>query len=82
MFQSLKDQYIFLHEAVAEALYIGTHSIFLNQFEAVYGYLCEDDKDKGECRLALQHEVNEYAILAQLVFFWLSKITSELLLQY
>ena len=46
---------------------MGTHSIFLNQFEDVYGYLCEDDKDKGECRLALQYEVNVYAIFGTII---------------
>ena len=45
---------MFLHEAVAEALYLGVKPIKTRDFEAVYTSLLERDKSTGEIGLEEQ----------------------------
>ena len=52
--QTLQHQYVFLHEAVAEALYLGVKPIKTRDFEAVYTSLLERDKSTGEIGLEEQ----------------------------
>lgn len=49
---------MFLHEAVAEAYYFGTSSVFVNQFKEWYNIMCGTDQDSGKCRLNIQYEVS------------------------
>ncbi|XP_052259000.1 receptor-type tyrosine-protein phosphatase kappa-like [Dreissena polymorpha] len=52
-----KEQYVYLHEALAEALLIGTHHVTTGQFERVYNYMMGRNDDSTDTRLEHQFEL-------------------------
>ncbi|XP_052228526.1 receptor-type tyrosine-protein phosphatase epsilon-like [Dreissena polymorpha] len=52
-----KEQYVYLHEALAEALLIGTHHVTTGQFERVYNYMMGRNDDSTVTRLEHQFEL-------------------------
>ena len=49
---------MFLHEAVADALYIGVKPVKAHEFDAVYKLLLEPDNTTGVTGMEQQHRVN------------------------
>ncbi|XP_060604513.1 receptor-type tyrosine-protein phosphatase epsilon-like [Ruditapes philippinarum] len=57
-----KEQYIYLHEAVADAMYFGTHFIWTKQFRDVLEFMIHKDKGDARTRLQIQFELIEKSI--------------------
>ena len=51
---------MFLHEAVAESLYLGVKPIKTRDFEAVYTLMLENDTSSGEIGLEQQFLVTSF----------------------
>ncbi|WAR08650.1 PTPRU-like protein, partial [Mya arenaria] len=49
-----KDQYIYLHEALAEALLIGTDHVWYRQFENVHSFMIAREPGDKQTRLIKQ----------------------------
>ena len=54
---TIQEQYIYLHEAVADALYFGTHVIWSRQFGDVVAFMSQKEKGENQTRLQKQFEV-------------------------
>ncbi|XP_052281243.1 receptor-type tyrosine-protein phosphatase T-like [Dreissena polymorpha] len=52
-----KEQYKYLHEALAEALLIGTHHWVTRQFESVYNFMIGKDIESSKTRIEQQFEL-------------------------
>ncbi|KAH3802112.1 hypothetical protein DPMN_155781 [Dreissena polymorpha] len=52
-----KEQYTYLHEALAEALLIGTHHVMTRQFESVHQFMIVEDSILTTTRLEKQFEL-------------------------
>ncbi|XP_052278518.1 receptor-type tyrosine-protein phosphatase epsilon-like isoform X4 [Dreissena polymorpha] len=52
-----KEQYKYLHEALAEALLIGTHHWVTRQFESVYNFMIGKDIETSKTRIEQQFEL-------------------------
>ncbi|KAH3785442.1 hypothetical protein DPMN_163532 [Dreissena polymorpha] len=52
-----KEQYVYLHEALAEAFLIGTQHVTTGQFERVYNYMMGRNDDSTATRLEHQFEL-------------------------
>ena len=53
---------MFLHEAVAEALYLRVTPVKANEYEAYYKSLLQYDRDTGNTGLEQQFQVRVYTI--------------------
>lgn len=51
-----KEQYVYMHEAVAEALLLGTHFVLVAQFEEMFGFMLETGECGHRTNLELQYE--------------------------
>ena len=61
MFKSLcfiQEQYVYLHEAVADAMLFGTHMVWTRQFGDVLTFMMQKEKADTRSRLQIQFEVN------------------------
>ncbi|KAH3713604.1 hypothetical protein DPMN_073397 [Dreissena polymorpha] len=52
-----KEQYVYLHEALAEALLIGTHHTLTRQFEDIYQYIIGTEKGSNSSRMDEQFDL-------------------------
>ncbi|KAH3802110.1 uncharacterized protein LOC127839954 [Dreissena polymorpha] len=52
-----KEQYTYLHEALAEALLVGTHHVVTRQFESVHQFMIGKDRNLTTTRLEKQFEL-------------------------
>lgn len=55
---SLQEQYIYLHEVVAEALLVGTQHVWAQQFQNVYNYMISKEKGSVHTRIEEQYKVS------------------------
>ncbi|XP_060557616.1 receptor-type tyrosine-protein phosphatase epsilon-like, partial [Ruditapes philippinarum] len=58
-----KEQYIYLHEAAADAMYFGTHIIWTKQFRDVLEFMIQKDKVDARTRLQIQFELIEKSVV-------------------
>lgn len=65
MFQ---EQYIYLHEALAEALLFGTELVHARQFESVYKFMTEIQNEHQKIRLMEQFDVNVFYYVLVVLF--------------
>lgn len=54
-----REQYVYLHEALADALLFGTHHIFSTQFGEVFKFLLQKEQNESKTRLEKQFELIE-----------------------
>ncbi|XP_053399763.1 receptor-type tyrosine-protein phosphatase epsilon-like isoform X4 [Mercenaria mercenaria] len=57
-----KEQYVYLHEAVSEALLFGTHFVKTDQFEHMYYYLLEKQMESEKTNLEIQFDLIESSL--------------------
>ncbi|KAH3832450.1 hypothetical protein DPMN_105738 [Dreissena polymorpha] len=57
-----KEQYEYLHEALAETLLMGTHHVLTRQFRSVYNYLIDKDSNLTTTRLEHQFELVKQSV--------------------
>ena len=55
----LQEQYVYLHEALAEALLMGSHHVLTRQFENIYQYIIGKEKGSNSSRLDEQFDVSK-----------------------
>lgn len=58
----MQEQYVYLHEALSDALLFGTHSVKTGQFEQVYSYLLQTEEGTSKTNLEMQFEVRFYDV--------------------
>lgn len=61
-----KEQYVYMHEAVAEALLLGTHYIKPEQFEDVYNYLTQTEEGESKTNMEIQFDLIEKSLQDEL----------------
>ncbi|XP_053398988.1 receptor-type tyrosine-protein phosphatase alpha-like [Mercenaria mercenaria] len=57
-----REQYVYVHEAVADALLFGTHIVWANQFEEMLTFMLEKEKGDTRPRLQVQFELIEKSV--------------------
>ncbi|XP_052793846.1 receptor-type tyrosine-protein phosphatase alpha-like [Mya arenaria] len=62
-----KEQYVYLHEVVAEALLIGTHHVFSKQFNSFYKHMVNKELGSPWTRVEEQFELIKHGITEELV---------------
>ncbi|XP_052793847.1 receptor-type tyrosine-protein phosphatase alpha-like [Mya arenaria] len=62
-----KEQYVYLHEAVAEALLIGTHHVYSKQFDSFYKHMVTKEPGSPRTRVEEQFDLIENGITEETV---------------
>ncbi|XP_052791694.1 receptor-type tyrosine-protein phosphatase epsilon-like [Mya arenaria] len=62
-----KEQYVYLHEAVAEALLIGTHHVYSKQFDSFYKHMVNKELRSPRTRIEEQFDLIEKGVTEESV---------------
>ena len=62
VYTCFQHQYVYLHEAVAEALLFGTELVHTRQFGDVYNYMIQKEKGSTRTRIMEQFSVWTHSI--------------------
>ncbi|XP_060555541.1 receptor-type tyrosine-protein phosphatase eta-like, partial [Ruditapes philippinarum] len=58
-----KEQYVYLHEAVADAMLFGTHIVWTKQFGDVLSFMTQNEENNTRTRLQIQFQLIEESVV-------------------